>query len=161
MAYSECLPTRLNPLVERTCFSQVRVLISKFSPSIPEWTDDARDVLKFRTDQWSAGITAMYALGKTLEEIQVTPTQSDAPGVSILLLAVPEKIRSARQVQMGADKPPKLKPEKKPLAVHGFKLLTKLPKVRTVQTRALAVTVLVNAAQLELHPRTDGTPYPT
>ena len=83
MAYSECLPTRLNPLAERTCFSQMRVLISKFSPSIPEWTDDARDVLKFRTDQWSAGITAMYALGKTLEEIQVTPTQSDAPGVSI------------------------------------------------------------------------------
>jgi hypothetical protein len=24
MIYSECLPTRLNPLVERTCFSQVR-----------------------------------------------------------------------------------------------------------------------------------------
>jgi hypothetical protein len=23
MAYSECLPTRLNPLAERTCFSQV------------------------------------------------------------------------------------------------------------------------------------------
>ena len=25
MAYSECLPTRLNPLAERTCFSQVRL----------------------------------------------------------------------------------------------------------------------------------------
>jgi hypothetical protein len=63
---------------------------------------------------------------------------------------------------MGADKPPKLKPEKKPLAVHGFKLLTKLPKVRAVQTRgALAVRVSVNVAQLEWHPRTDGTPYPT
>jgi len=27
MAYSECLPTRLNPLAERTCFSQVSASI--------------------------------------------------------------------------------------------------------------------------------------
>jgi hypothetical protein len=26
MAYSECRPTRLNPLAERTCFSQVRAI---------------------------------------------------------------------------------------------------------------------------------------
>ena len=29
MAYSECLPTRLNPLAERTCFSQVAMVGSK------------------------------------------------------------------------------------------------------------------------------------
>ena len=28
MAYSECLPTRLNPLAERTCFSQVGIALS-------------------------------------------------------------------------------------------------------------------------------------
>ena len=28
--YSECLPTYLNPLAERTCFSQVRTYISAF-----------------------------------------------------------------------------------------------------------------------------------
>ena len=28
MAYSECLPTRLNPLAERTCFSQVLMRVT-------------------------------------------------------------------------------------------------------------------------------------
>jgi hypothetical protein len=30
MVYSECLPTRLNPLAERTCFSQVAIVRAMF-----------------------------------------------------------------------------------------------------------------------------------
>jgi hypothetical protein len=32
MAYSECLPTRLNPLAERTCFSQARSSLGRAAP---------------------------------------------------------------------------------------------------------------------------------
>jgi hypothetical protein len=80
----------------------MRVVIAKFSPEIPEWTEDARDVLKFRTSKWDSDITKMYALDKTLEEVQVA---------------------------LGSDKP---KPMKKPhadLTLKGFALLTKPVKM--------------------------------
>ena len=31
MAYAECLPTRLNPLAERTCFSQVTAAFTVYA----------------------------------------------------------------------------------------------------------------------------------
>ena len=34
LAYSECLPTRLNPLAERTCFSQVRGCVLVVGPAL-------------------------------------------------------------------------------------------------------------------------------
>ena len=35
IAYSECLPTRWNPLAERTCFSQVTVIVDGVSSQRP------------------------------------------------------------------------------------------------------------------------------
>eukprot|EP01047_Picozoa_sp_COSAG01_P025351 COSAG01_NODE_1597_length_9775_cov_6.997210_11_plen_53_part_00 len=34
----------------------MRVAIMRFSPEVPEWISEAKDVLNFRVDQWEAGM---------------------------------------------------------------------------------------------------------
>merc|ERR1712216_355471 len=47
----------------------MRVAIMRFSPEVPEWISEAKDVLNFRVDQWEAGIEAMKEEGFTVEAI--------------------------------------------------------------------------------------------
>ena len=59
----------------------MRVVIAKFSPEMPAWVDDARDILRYRTEQWQDGIVSARALGKNLEEIQVMLGNDKTPKI--------------------------------------------------------------------------------
>jgi hypothetical protein len=54
MAYSECLPTRLNPLAERTCFSQATdAILAKYYRSLRLWRTQPRAVLPLHPNPFS------------------------------------------------------------------------------------------------------------
>ena len=72
MAYSECLPTRLNLLAERTCFSQVPAGLDWFS----------MDVYKFRLPNRSADAAAWTLT----EEVYTTHICAPRPQDRILCM---------------------------------------------------------------------------